>query len=133
MISSFYGLYSNKFYFFDPVNYIFPLVSLVHFAFLYALWFKITEEEFPDPQMRNLEYALYFVFLIYIFKLYSISSTLYDYFEYADRLIPATFLPLGILLLVLHILLPVLTLLSFKQRKELVGDYHFEDNHIDSW
>ncbi|MEM9143917.1 MAG: hypothetical protein AAGA86_13090, partial [Bacteroidota bacterium] len=56
-ISSFYGLYSNQFYFLKPDNYIFPLLTIAHFTFLYVLWFKITENEVADPQMRNLEYG----------------------------------------------------------------------------
>ncbi|WP_394748765.1 hypothetical protein [Spongiimicrobium salis] len=134
VLSSFYGLYTNSFYFFDPLNYIFPILSIVHFVFLYVMWFKITEEEFPDPKMRNIEYALYSILFVYLFKIYTAADTLYEYTEYVDHVVPSTFFPLGIFILILHILLPVLTLLTFKQRKDMVGDYNFEDIHkIDHW
>ena len=68
-IFSFYGLYTNKFYVFKIDNYIIPLLSIVHFVFLYVLWFKIKEKELSDPPMRNLEYLLYVIGVIYVFKM----------------------------------------------------------------
>ena len=135
IIFSFYGLYTNKFYFFKFDNYIFPFLTIVHFAFLYVLWFKIKEEEIADPQMRNLEYALYVIFMVYVFKVLDTIYILTTYSEYENHVIPGTFMPLGILMLILHLLLLGLTLLAFKYRKELVGGYNFDDmnQHIDSW
>ncbi len=135
IIFSFYGLYTNKFYFFKFDNYIFPFLTIVHFAFLYVLWFKIKEGEIADPQMRNLEYALYVIFLVYIFQVFDTFYVLTTYSQYENHVIPGTFLPLGILILVLQLLLLGLTLLAFKYRKEIVGGYNFDDmnQHIDSW
>ncbi|WP_273566768.1 hypothetical protein [Maribacter halichondriae] len=135
IIFSFYGLYTNKFYFFKFDNYIFPFLTVVHFAFLYVLWFKIKEGEIADPQMRNLEYALYVIFLVYVFQVFDSIYVLTTYSEYENHVIPSTFMPLGILILVLHLLLLGLTLLAFKYRKDLVGGYDFDDmnQHIDSW
>ncbi|MFH6603816.1 hypothetical protein ACEZ3G_10040 [Maribacter algicola] len=135
IVFSFYGLYTNKFYFFKFDNYIFPFLTIVHFAFLYVLWFKIKEGEIADPQMRNLEYALYVIFLVYVFQVFDTFYVLTTYSQYENHVIPGTFLPLGMLILVLQILLLGLTLLAFKYRKEFVGGYNFDDmnQHIDSW
>ncbi len=87
-----------------------------------------------DPQMRNLEYVLYVVFLVYVYKALESIYVLSTYGDYENHVIPAGFLPIGITLLVLHLLLVGLTLLMFKYRKDRVGEYKFDDmNHIDSW
>ena len=134
-IFSFYGLYTNKFYFFKIDNYIFPILTIVHFVFLYVLWFKIREDELSDPPMRNLEYSLYVILIVYVFKLFDNLFILTSYGEYENHLIPNTFIPLGILIITLHVLLIGLTLMAFSFRKEVVGNYLFDDmnQHVDSW
>ncbi|MGB5434260.1 MAG: hypothetical protein WBM98_00105 [Maribacter sp.] len=134
-VFSFYGLFTNKFYFFKFDNYIFPLMTLVHFAFLYAMWFKIKENEIADPQMRNLEYALYVIFWIYIYRLFNSISILTSYSDYHSHVIPSTFLPIGILIMVLYVLLLLLTIIAFKHRKHKIGSYRFNEinDGIDSW
>ncbi len=126
-IFSFYGLYTNKFYLFKIDNYIFPFLTIAHFVFLYAMWFKIKEGEIADPQMRNLEFALYIIFFIYIFRLFDTIFTLLTYNDFESHVIPITFIPIGILIVLLYLLLLVLTLVTFKQRKELIGPYRFDD------
>lgn len=135
IVLSFYGLYTNKFYFLKPDNYIFPLLTVAHFTFLYVLWFKITQDEVTDPQMRNLEYALYIIFLLYVFKFFESIYILMSYSMYENHIIPKTFLPIGVLILSLHLLLLGLTLLAFHYRKSLIGNYQFDDinRQIDSW
>jgi hypothetical protein len=134
VIFNFYGPYTSQFYFFKPVNYIFPILTVGHFIFLYVLWFKIKEDEMTDPQMRNLEYVLYVIFLVYVYKAFESIYVLTTYGDYENHVIPGAFLPLGILILVLHLLLVGLTLLMFKYRKDRVGEYKFDDmNHVDSW
>lgn len=135
VIFNFYGLYTNKFYFFKPDNYIFPLLSIVHFIYLYALWFKISERETADAPMRNLEYALYVIVLIYIFKLVDTLYILLSYSDYSNHIIPDTFLPMGMIILLLQLLLLGLTLLSFVYRKAEVGEYNFDNinGNIDPW
>ena len=134
-IFSFYGLYTNKFYFFKIDNFIFPILTIVHFVFLYVLWFKIKEDELSDPPMRNLEYSLYVILIVYVFKLFDNLFILTSYGEYENHLIPSTFIPLGIFICILHLLLIGLTLLAFSFRKEVVGNYLFDDmnQHVDSW
>ena len=134
-VFSFYGLYTNKFYFFKVDNYIFPLLSLVHLVFLYVMWFKIKEAELSDVPMRNLEYALYFVSLVYLYKVFETLFTLMSYGEYDNHLIPGTFLPIGILMMTLYTLLLGLTFLAFSYRREIVGTYVFDDmnQHVDNW
>lgn len=135
IIFSFYGLYSNAFYVLKPDNYIFPLLTLVHFTFLYVLWFKVEEDELTDPLMRNIEYTLYVIFLVYLYETSETARILTTYSEFESYVMPETFIPVGTLILSLQILLLLLTLISFKYRKDLVGAYKFDNmnQHIDSW
>lgn len=134
-IFSFYGLYTNKFYFFKIDNYIIPILSLVHFVFLYVMWFKITEEELSDPPMRNLEFSLYIILIVYLYKTIESLFVLFSYGNYEEYLIPSTFLPFGVLIFLLYVSLIGLTLLTFRYRKELVGSYRFDEmgQHVDNW
>lgn len=135
ILLNFYGLYTNKFYFFKFDNYIFPVLTVVHFIFLYALWFKITEREYPDPQMRNLEFSLYAIFFVYVFKFFDTLFILLSYTDFEEHVIPDTFIPVGVTMLVLYLFLVLMTLVTFKHRKEMVGSYNFENmnENIDSW
>lgn len=134
ILFNFYGPYTNKFYFFKVSNYILPILTLVHFTFLYVLWFKISENELTDPPMRNLEYMLYGVVLVYVYKAFESVYVLSTYGDYQDHIMPSVFLPFGITMFILCLLLVGLTLLLIKYRKEKVGDYIFDDmDHIDSW
>nr|WP_299382083.1 hypothetical protein [Allomuricauda sp.] len=135
IVSNFYGLYTNRFYFLKPDNYIFPLLSAVHFLYLYVVQFKISEGELPDPKMRNLEYILYVVMIVYLFKIYDTANILTTYTEFESYVMPATFKPIGITTLVLYSLLPILTLVSFWHRKRLIGSYNFENynDNLNIW
>ncbi|MFS4491920.1 hypothetical protein [Maribacter sp. 2308TA10-17] len=134
IIFNFYGPYTNKFYFFKPVNYIFPILSVGHLIYLYVLWFKVKEDEMTDPQMRNLEYVLYVIFLVYVYKAFESMYIFSTYWDYEFHVLPGAFLPLGILIIALFLVLIGTTLLLFKYRKDRIGDYKFDDiNHIDSW
>ncbi len=133
-IFSFYGIYTHKFYLLKFDNYIFPVLSIIHFIYLYALWFKTKENEPPDVPMRNTEYILYFVSLIYFFKFLESIYILSTYDDFKNHYIPDTFLPIGILLVILYFFLLVITLVAFYYRKEKIGAFNFEDyNNIDSW
>ncbi|MGB3146064.1 MAG: hypothetical protein WBB24_18345 [Maribacter sp.] len=134
-VFSFYGLYTNKFYVFKIDNYIFPILSIVHFVFLYVLWFKIKEDELSDPPMRTLEYILYVISLVYVFKLVETVLIILSYIEFENHLIPETFLPMGIVILFLYIMLLLVTFLAISYRKQLVGTYLFDDmnQHVDNW
>ena len=134
VIFNFYGPYTGKFYFFKLDNYIFPVLTLIHCVFLYVLWFKIKEDELTDPQMRNLEYALYVILVVYAYKAFESVYVLSTYSDYENHLLPTGFLFIGISIFIFHLLLFGLTLLMFKYRKDRVGDYKFNDmDHIDSW
>ncbi|MCL6273435.1 hypothetical protein M3P19_05405 [Muricauda sp. 2012CJ35-5] len=134
-VSNFYGLFTNKFYFLKPDNYIFPLFSIIHFIYLYVVWFKITEKEMPDPKMRNLEYILYAVMIVYVFKIYDSFLILGSTSDYVNSVIPATFMPMAISILILYCLLALLTLVSFWYRKQLIGSYNFENynDNLNLW
>ena len=133
-VLSFYGLYTNKFYFFKFENYIIPILSFVHFGFLYVLNFKINEREVADLPMRNLEYGLYVILLVYVFKLIDTLFILLGMEDFENHVIPDTFMPMGIFIFSLYLLLILLTLLTFQYRKNLVGSYNFDEiNQIDSW
>ncbi|MDB2606591.1 hypothetical protein N9Y48_02295 [Zobellia sp.] len=136
IVFSFYGLYTNTFHLFNPNNYIFPLLTLSHLTFLYVLWFKIKEDELTDPQMRNIEYILYAVFAVYVFKTFESLYILTSYSQFENHIIPASFFPMGILIFLLHVTLLILTLLAVKYRRDMVGSYIFDDlnqQQIDSW
>lgn len=133
-VFSYYGLYTDKFYLLKIDNYIFPLLTLVHFLYLYVVWFKIKEREIADPQMRNLEYSLYVIILVYCFKTIETLMILMSYGDYDNHVIPNTFIPIGTTIFILHVLLLCLTFVSFKLRKEFVGGYDFKNmTDIDTW
>ncbi len=126
MIFSFYGLYSNHFHFNQLERFLFPIISVIHFIYLYILWFKVSENEYPDTIMRNIEYTMYGVVLFYIFKIIETALLLGTYTKFEGYIIPTTFLPLGIIKISLQILLPVCTIWSFSIRKKKVGNYNFD-------
>ncbi|APQ18928.1 hypothetical protein [Maribacter hydrothermalis] len=134
-ILNFYGLYTNKFYFLKIDNYIFPLLSIIHFAFLYILWHKIMEDELSDPPMRKLEYILYVISLVYVYKLVETMSILLSYNDFDHQLIPTIFIPMGCIIFTLYILLLLVTYVAIAYRKEIVGPYLFDDmnQHVDHW
>ncbi len=135
IILNFYGLYTDKFNFLKPGNYVFPVLSLVHCLYLYVIWFKITEDELPDPKMRNLEYILYAIMIVYFFKIYDTASILSSASQYQEHIIPASFKPIGGFTLILYCLLPLFTLVSFWQRKDHIGQYNFENynDNLNIW
>ncbi len=131
IVLNFYGVYTNQFYFTKPDNYIFPILSSVHFLYLYVIWFKISEDELPDPKMRNIEYILYGVMVVYFFKIYDSVTVLNSVEAFSEHIIPATFKPMATLTLVLYSILPILTLYTFWLRKQYIGEYNF-DNYNDN-
>ena len=135
IVFNFYGLYSDKFYFLKFDNYIFPILTIVHFLYLYVIWYKIKERELPDPQMRNVEFAMYVILVVYIFKFIDNSLVVLSYLDYKDYIIPETFLPMGILIIMLQLLLIGITLFTFLKRKEVIGRYRFDNfnENADSW
>ncbi len=135
IVLNFYGLYSNTFYWFKVDNYIFPLLTIMHFVYLNTLQLKIHRGEFVDHQLRNLEYGMYGVLFIYCFKWMDTLYVLMSYNDYDQQLIPDTFLPVGLTVFGLQGLLIALTLAAFYSRKTLVGLYNFDrlNENIDSW
>lgn len=135
IVFGFYGLYSNQFYLLKVDNYIFPVLTVLHYVYLYAISFKIREGEYPDLPLRNVEYGMYALLIIYVFKCADTAYILSSYADYSAHIIPDTFLPVGTLILALQILLVLLTLTTFQHRKERVGIYDFDqiNENIDSW
>lgn len=134
-VLNFYGIYTNRFYFFKLDGYVFLLLAMVHMVYLYVVQFKIREMELPDPKMRNLEYFLYALLLVYIYKVVDSFYVLLSYEQYKDHDIPSIFVPMAGLMTGLYILLVILSLAMFAHRKALVGEYTPENfgDHIDSW
>lgn len=134
-ILSFYGLYSNQFHFNKPGSFIFPLLTLVHFVYIYVLWFKISQDEYPDTVMKNIEYIVYGILLVYVYKIVETSLLLNSQDKFHEHVIPSTFLPMGILILGLQSLLVLLTIVSFLIRKKMVGKYDVDylNDHLRSW
>lgn len=135
IVLNFYGLYSNQFYLLKFDNYILPFFSILHFVYLYTIQFKVRDREYADPQLRNVEYAMYAVLFIYLFKGMDTVYILMSYDDYDISIIPATFLPVGVFILAMYFFLIILTLLAFYYRRRHVGPFDFEqvNNKIDSW
>ena len=135
IVLNFYGLYTNEFYFYKVDNYIFPLLAIVHFSFLQAVQARIDSDNFGSFQLRNLEYAMYAILTVYIFKVMDTSYILMSYETFESNIIPETFLPMGIVIISLQFLLVILTLFSFMFRRQLVGKYNFDhiNDKLDSW
>ncbi len=135
IISNFYGLYTDKFYFFKVDNYIFPLLTIVHFSYLQAMYLKVNNKDLGDNQLRNLEYALYAILLVYIFKATDTAYILLSYWEFDTNFIPETFIPFGITILTIQLILILLTVMSFRYRRQLIGRYNFDqiNDKLDSW
>ena len=132
---SFYSMYGNTFIFNRLENYIFPCVTIIHFLYMYVLWFKITEKEYPDMIMKNIEYVMYGILLVYIYEISESFFILGSQNEFLDHVIPSTFMPMGILTISLQSILVLLTIWSFVIRKQKIGKYDFDylNNHIDAW
>ncbi len=126
---SFYGLYTNKFYFLKVDNYIFSLLMIIHAWFLNALYHLEKEPHEHMNLTRNLEYVMYAIFLVYLFKIAETSYILLGYFEYSELVLPQTFLPVGLFILSLQIALLIITFATFKLRREHIGPYRFDRVH----
>lgn len=122
----FYGLYTDRFYFFKIDNYILPAVTIVHLVYLYAIRFKIREGEYPDMQLRNVEFGMYAVLAIYFFKCLETSLILLSADQYSTELIPKTFVPMGAAIISLQGLLILLTIMAIILRRHLVGYYDID-------
>ena len=134
-VFSFYGIYTHKFYFLKFDNYIFPILSIVHFTYLYTLWSKRKQHQTPDIYMRNIEYTLYVIYAIYLFKFIESIYRLTTYNDFEIALIPETFFPIGLILVFLYLFLLTITIITFNYRSKVIGAFDFEDlnDHIDNW
>lgn len=134
-VFSFYGIYTHRFYFLKFDNYIFPILTILHYLYLYAIWEKRKEHQIPDIKMRNIEYTLYFIYMIYIFKFAESIYRLTTYSDFEIDLIPETFFPIGLILAFLYLFLLIITILTFNYRRKVIGAYDFEDlsDTIDDW
>lgn len=85
--------------------------------------------------MRKLEYILYLISLVYVYKLVETMSILLSYNDFDHQLIPTTFIPMGCIIFTLYILLLLVTYVAIAYRKEIVGPYLFDDmnQHVDHW
>src|SRR5688572_23964285 len=126
IILGFYSMYGNTFVFNRLESYIFPFLTIIHFIYLYVLWFKITEREYPDMIMKNIEYVLYGMVLFYGYNIYATLLLLGSQNEFQDHVIPSTFVPMGILIISFQTLLVLLTVWSFIIRRQRVGKYDFD-------
>ncbi len=135
IVLGFYSMYGNTFIFNRFESYIFPFLTMIHFLYLYVLWFKITEMEYPDIIMKNIEYVMYAVLLAYAYNISETFLILGSQNEFQDHVIPSSFVPMGILIISIQTLLVLLTVWSFIIRKRIVGKYDFDylNNHIDAW
>lgn len=132
---SFYSLYGNTFIFNRIENYIFPFLTITHFLYLYVLWFKITENEYPDMIMKNIEYVMYGILLGYLYEISETYLLLDSQNVFQDHFIPSNFEAMGYVIISLQSLLILLTIWSFIIRKLQVGKYDFDylNDHLDAW
>lgn len=100
--------------------------------YLYSIWDKNQRGQQPDISMRNIEYTLYFIYTIYIFKFLESIYKLSTYGDFANDLMPETFFPVGLTLVFLHLLLLIVTLITFRFRKSKFGAFDLHDN-LDNW
>lgn len=107
----------------------------MHFIYLYTLWKKTKVLETADVFLRNIEYMLYFIYMVYLFKFGESIFRIMAYNDFKDEIIPENFIPIGILLMALHFLILVVTPLTFLYRKNTIGEYNFDELHddIQSW
>ena len=135
MVLNFYGLYTGRFYFLKVDNYIFPLLGILHFKYIHTMWLKIHKKGYPDAQIRNLEYGLYPVLLVYAFKASDTAYMILNASGFDDALLPQNFIPMATTILALQIILILITLLSFTHRKKKIGIYNFDkiNENIDFW
>ncbi|GGD38632.1 hypothetical protein [Muriicola marianensis] len=129
VICGFYGLYTNKFYFQKIDNYIFALLIMVHFIFIRVLKRVGSDESTQLNLLRNLEFAMYAILPVYIFKLAETLYILLTYFDYSEQVFPKTFLPVGAFILALQSFLIILTLTAFKHRRIRIGSYTLDRIH----
>jgi hypothetical protein len=126
MVMSFYGLYTNKFYFMKVDNYLFSLLIFVHIFFLHALRRANGEDQTHLSALRNLEFGMYAVLLVYLFKLAETLYIMLTYFDYSEQVFPLSFIPMGTLILILQTVLILLTITTFQHRKIRIGSYRFD-------
>ncbi|NER11242.1 hypothetical protein [Muriicola jejuensis] len=129
LICSFYGLYTNRFYFLKVDNYIFSLLILVHLVFLLVLKRSGRMENTDLNLLRNLEFVMYAILPVYIFKLAETLYILLTYFDYSEQVFPSTFLPAGSFIMGLQTLLIILTLTAFQHRRIRIGSYTLDRIH----
>lgn len=134
--SNFYGLLTDKFHFNKASSYFFMLLATVHIIYLYAFWFKLSENEYPDKEMRNLEYGFYAIFAYYVYKMVDIASIVFGYSTYNELILPSHFLPIGIAIILAYLGLCLITLQIFSIRKNKIGNYRtdcYEEEDLDTW
>lgn len=85
--------------------------------------------------MKNVEYILYFIYLVYIFKFIESIYKLATYTDFEDHFIPETFIPMGTIMIILYFILLVITVITFFFRLKKISSYNFDDlnNHSDHW
>ncbi|NKI24996.1 hypothetical protein HCG49_00305 [Arenibacter sp. 6A1] len=82
--------------------------------------------EYPDTVMRNIEYTMYFICLVYLFQIIETLITAVSLGQFHDRIIPSAFIPMATLMICLKVLLLLLTIFLFVKRKLLVGKYNHD-------
>ncbi len=133
--SNYYSLFTNKFHFNKIDSYLFAILTIVHFVYLYTVWYKLEQNEYPDKEMRNLEYCFYVVFVVYIYKIVDTANILFGHNTYNNFVLPQNFLPIGISIVITYLILCFLTLYIIFIRKNKIGNYAtdcFSEEEIDN-
>ena len=123
---NFYGLYTHKFYWLKPDNFILPLVSLIHLLYLREVQKRINQNRVADFPLQKLEFAMYGVSLIYAFELLETTYELLNVQTFNKTIIPETFWSEGLGILFVRFTYLVLTAFSFYIRKRILGTFNFD-------
>ena len=133
--SDFYSLFTDQFYVLKKENYLMLLLALPYFLYLIVFGIKLFQEEGTDPGMRVLEYIVYCSLALGLWQVWTVFQDWNQYAVLKDQfLLPDSFYPVGIGLLVSFGLLYLLSVYMFVLRHNLIGRYHpseWEENFED--
>ncbi|MBT8280181.1 MAG: hypothetical protein KJO16_01290 [Muriicola sp.] len=126
VVSDFYGLYTNKFYFLKIDNYIFAFLVFVHLYYLNMLLRAEKTNSITLNSLRTIEFAMYAILPVYLFKMAETTYILTTYFDHSEQIFPATFVPVGTMILLMQALIIFLTFTTFRHRKDRLGPFRYD-------
>lgn len=126
IIFNFYGLFTHKFYWLKPDNFILPAVILIHMGYQREIQKRISRNKGVDFFLQKFEFAMYGVVLIYGFELIETIYTMFLAKSYDSSIFPETFWSQAFMVLSIQMLFILFTVCSFYLRKLILGRYNFD-------